>query len=125
MTVAEIRQLLDARVLTGETDLDREVRTVCGSDLMSDVLAFTVPGSLLLTGLTHPQVIRTAQILDLVAVVFVRGKEPAPETIELAGQQHLPLLATELPMYESCGILYSKGLRGCDVEAPETTPNAA
>jgi len=113
MNLADVQKLLAARVLAGEEGLGREAGTVCGSDLMSDVLAFTMPGTLLLTGLTHPQVVRTAQILDLVAVVFVRGKQPGPETVEMAAQQGLPLLSTELPMYEACGLLYSKGLPGC------------
>jgi len=120
MNLADVQKLLGARVLIGKDHLDRSVRTVCGSDLMSDVLAFTAPGSLLLTGLTHPQVIRTAQILDLVGIVFVRGKEPAAETIEMAGQFGIPLLGTDLPMYETCGLLFAQGLPGC--ENPEHVP---
>ena len=113
MKLSEVQRVLQATVLVGEEALGKEAGTVCGSDLMSDVLAFTAPGSLLLTGLVHPQVIRTAQILDLVGIVFVRGKRPGAETIEMAGRQGIPLLSTELPMYESCGVLYRAGLSGC------------
>jgi predicted transcriptional regulator len=80
---------------------------------MSDVLAFAKPGSLLLTGLTNPQVVRTAEMADLRAICFVRGKKPEKETIEMAESKDIPLLVTPLPMFESCGRLYREGLPGC------------
>ena len=85
----------------------------CGADLMSDVLAFTKSDSLLLTGLTNPQVIRTAEIAEIKAVCFVRGKRPQAETVALAQEKGIPLLCASLPMYESCGRLYGSGLPGC------------
>jgi len=113
LTVEEVRQILRAEVLCCEDRLAEEVYSACGCDLMSDVLAFTKPGSLLLTGLTNPQVVRTAEILDLKAVVFVRDKKPDASTIALAEKSGIPLLCSSYPLYESCGLLYAKGLRGC------------
>ncbi len=80
---------------------------------MSDVLAFTRPHSLLLTGLTNPQVVRTAEMAELAAVCFVRGKVPEAETVSFAADEGIPLLRTRLPMFESCGRLHALGLAGC------------
>ncbi len=114
MNLREIQKILNAEVLVGEEVLDQiEPRCVCGSDLMSDVLTFTKEKTLLLTGLTNSQVIRTADMIDLSAVVFVRGKKPPPEVIEMARKNNLPLLSTVLPLYETCGLLYMAGLKGC------------
>ena len=85
----------------------------CGCDLMSDVLSFIKPNSLLLTGLTNPQVIRTAEMADIKAICFIRGKKPDKETVELAKSKNIPLLLTDLPMFEACGRLYKEGLAGC------------
>lgn len=111
--LAQVRDFLEAEVIAGEASLHLEVEMACGSDLMSDVLAFTKPGSLLLTGLTNPQVIRTVEVAEIRAVCFVRGKAPPAETVELAKEKGIPLLCTKLPMYESCGRLYREGLPGC------------
>jgi predicted transcriptional regulator len=113
MTLKEIRRILDAEVLVGDDLLDLEIRMACGSDLMSDVLSFVKSESLLLTGLTNPQVVRTAEMADLAAICFVRGKEPDQVTIEMAQAKNMPLLTTPLPMFESCGRLWAQGLRGC------------
>ncbi|WP_371371569.1 DRTGG domain-containing protein [Sporomusa aerivorans] len=113
MKLAQIRKLLDAEVLSGMEWLDREVKSACGSDLMSDVLAFTNEQALLLTGLTNIQVIRTAEMSDLAGIMFVRGKRPGPEVIAMAKEMGIPLLLTERQMYEACGILYRDGLAGC------------
>ncbi len=113
MNLKQISEILEAEVLVGEEELNLEIIMVCGADLLSDVLAFTKPGSLLLTGLTHPQVIYTAEIAEIKAVCFVRGKRPPEETIELAKKRNIPLLCTSLRMYESCGRLYSHDLPGC------------
>lgn len=80
---------------------------------MSDVLAFTHAGTLLMTGLTNPQVVRTAEMAGIKAIVFVRGKYPPPETISLAEQKNIPLLASRYTMYETCGRLYQAGLASC------------
>lgn len=85
----------------------------CGADLMSDVLAFTHAGTLLMTGLTNPQVVRTAEMAGIVAIVFVRGKLPPAETIALAKEKGIPLLASKYTMYETCGRLYQAGLPSC------------
>lgn len=104
---------MNAELLVGEGSSDMEIEMACGSDLMSDVLAFTKSSSLLLTGLTHPQVIRTAEVAEIKAICFVRGKRPKTETISLAEENGIPLLCTSLPMYEACGLLYDHGLAGC------------
>ena len=113
MTIKEIKEILDAEVITGTNNLDVEVKMGCGSDLMSDVLAFTKSDSLLLTGLTNIQVIRTAEMAGITAICFVRGKKPDEVTIRLAESNGIPLLTTQLPMFESCGQLYRNGLIGC------------
>ncbi|MCX7970878.1 MAG: DRTGG domain-containing protein [Negativicutes bacterium] len=112
MKLADIRDLLRAEVISGGDRLDIEIRSCCGADLMSDVLAFTKEQTMLLTGLTSPQVVRTAEMSDLVAIVFVRGKRPGQPVIELAGEVGIPLLATEYPLFEACGIIYQHGIRG-------------
>ncbi|MGB9879761.1 MAG: hypothetical protein ACPLRM_03270, partial [Anaerolineae bacterium] len=84
MTLAEVLSIIEGKVISSNADLSREVSMACGADLMSDVLAFTHAGTLLMTGLTNPQVVRTAEMAGIVAIVFVRGKLPPPETIALA-----------------------------------------
>ncbi len=93
-----------------EADLDREVACAFGADLMSDVLCYDITHGLLITGLCNPQVMRTAEMADVTAVLLVRGKIPAPETIRLAQQVGIPLLGTSMTMFESCGRLYQAGL---------------
>ena len=112
MTLAEVKATLNCRVLCGEERMDTEVAVACGSDLMSDVLAFIKPGALLLTGLASAQSVRTADVADAKAVVYVRGKEPDEATVALAKEKGLPLLCTELTMYEACGRLHAAGLPG-------------
>lgn len=112
MTVRDISRLLDADVLVGEDNLDKEVHTACGSDMMSDVLAFVKDQSVLLTGLCNPQAVRTAEMMDIVCIVFIRGKIPDAGIIELAKERGLVLLSTKHKMFTSCGILYANGLRG-------------
>jgi predicted transcriptional regulator len=90
-----------------------EVKTAFGADLMSDVLAFAKPGSLLLTGLTNAQVIKTAATRHIAAIILVRGKEPSPEAISLAKELQIPILATKYILFETAGILYAKGIVGC------------
>ena len=113
MTLGEIAKLLTAEVLIGdEKALQMEIKIACGADLMSDVLAYTKENSLLLTGLSQSQVIRTAELMDLNAVVFVRGKRPDLKALELAKEKNIPLLMTDLPLFESCGLLFREGVRG-------------
>ncbi|MBM3326748.1 MAG: hypothetical protein FJY65_07185 [Calditrichaeota bacterium] len=112
MKISEVIKILDCKVFTGEKDLDREVELGCGCDLMSDVLAFIKPGSILLTGLINPQVIRTVEIAEIFAVCFVRGKEPTEEIVNMAKDRDIILLSTTLPMFEACGRLYYVGMMG-------------
>ena len=110
MKLGSILDIVKGKVLISKVDLDLEIPSCGASDLMSDALAFMKPGSLLLTGLVHPQVIRTAEMADLSAVVFVRGKTPSSDTIELAKELDIPLIASPFGMYEMCGLLYRAGL---------------
>ena len=112
MTVGDVREILKARGVCGEDYLEREVHTACGSDMMSDVLAFVKDQSVLLTGLCNTQVIRTAEMMDMVCIVFVRGKVPDEGMIALANEKEIPLLCTGHRMFSACGILYENGLRG-------------
>ena len=113
MKLSEIIEILDAEVIVGAEHLDLDVKTAFGADLMSDVLAFAKTGSLLLTGLTNSQVIRTANILDIAAIILVRGKKPSTETINMARELKIPLLTTKYILFETAGRLYAKGIVGC------------
>jgi serine kinase of HPr protein (carbohydrate metabolism regulator) len=112
MKIRRIKELLDAQVLCGEENLDNEVFSACGSDMMSDVLAFVKDQAVLLTGLVNPQVIRTAEMMDMKCIVFVRSKMPSADMVELAKESGIVLLASRLRMYEACGKLYAGGLAG-------------
>ena len=112
MKICEIRELLDAEVISGEEFLDGEVHAACGCDLMSDVLAFVKDQAVLLTGLCNPQAIRTAEMMDMRCIVFVRGKKPTEEMIELAEDMDVVLLSTKRTMFMACGKLYDAGLKG-------------
>ena len=112
MKISDIVTLLDATVHCGQDHLSAEVSSGCGCDMMSDALAFVKDHSVLLTGLVNPQVIRTAEMIDVQCVVFVRGKAPSQEMIELADERSLVLLSTKYRMFPACGILYSAGLEG-------------
>ena len=101
MTLSEVIEILDADVLCGDGRLHVEVETAFGTDLMSAALAFAKAGSLLLTGLTNHQVVRTANILDIAAIVVVQGKRPSPETIRLAEEMCIPLLSTQYILFEA------------------------
>jgi predicted transcriptional regulator len=113
LKLSEVRDILDAEIIVGEDCLDLEVHTAFGADLMSDVLAFAKAGSLLLTGLTNTQVIRTANVLDIAAIILVRGKKPSSETIALASELKIPILTTKYILFETAGRLYMKGIVGC------------
>lgn len=111
MIVKDIIDILKCDIILA-CDLDAEVRTACGSDMMSDVLAYVKDQSVLLTGLVNPQVIRTAEMMDMVCIVFVRGKFPDQTMIDLANKRGITLLATPYRMFTACGKLYYNGLRG-------------
>ena len=105
MKLREVKEILDANVVVGEEQLDMEVNTAFGADLMSDVMAFAKAGSLLLTGLTNAQVIKTAATRKIAAIIVVRGKEPSTEAIEMAKELKIPILSTAYILFETAGIL--------------------
>jgi hypothetical protein len=114
MILKDISAMLEAEKICVEDLFFKEITMVCASDLMSDVLAFIRKSeTLLLTGLVNPQVIRTAEFAEIVAICFVRGKKPPLGTVTLAKEKNIPLLATKLSMFDACGRLYAEGLRGC------------
>jgi predicted transcriptional regulator len=117
----EVKEILDAEVFVGGEQLDKEVKTAFAADLMSDVLAFATAGSLLLTGITNPQVVRTAEVLDIAAIILVRGKRPSQETIVLAQELKIPLLSTRYIMFETSGRLHERGIVGCIEKIGEKT----
>ena len=110
MKISKIQELLDAQVLCCEENLGKHVYSACGSDLMSDVLAYVKDQAVLLTGLINSQVVRTAMMMDMVCIVFVRSKDPTEEMLSLARDNGIVILSTDKTLYESCGILYSNGL---------------
>ena len=112
MKISTIKELLEADVVCCEDGLARHVYSACGSDMMSDVLAYVKDQAVLLTGLVNSQVIRTAEMMDMNCIVFVRSKMPTAEMIELAQENGMVILTTKKRMYEACGILYSNGLIG-------------
>lgn len=116
MRIKEIREILNAEVLCGCDFLDTEVVNAFSSDLMSDVLAFVKGKTVLLTGLTNQQVVRTAEMADLSAIVFVRGKKPEEDIIRLACENNIILLLTKDTLYTASGKLYSKGLAGIQMD---------
>lgn len=113
VTLAQIKDLLDAEVVVGEDRLDLEIKTAFGADLMSDVLAFARSGCLLITGLSNPQSVRTAYALDIAAIVVCRGKALTNKFIEIARELGIPILWTQYIMFEACGRLYREGITGC------------
>ena len=112
MKISDIENLLDAEVLCGEDLLSTEVFSACCSDMMSDVLAYVTGSTVLLTGLVNEHVIRTAEMVDLECIVFVRGKKPTSDIIEMAEENGMVLLCTDHTLYCTSGILYSNGLTG-------------
>ena len=112
MKIREIKDMLDAEVLCCEELLDTEVYSACCSDMMSDVLAYVKDQGVLLTGLINPQVIRTASMMDMVCIVFVRSKAPSEEMLALARDAGIVVMSTDKTLYTACGILYENGLRG-------------
>ena len=112
MKISEIKSILNADLICGEEFIENEVHTACGSDMMSDVLAYVKEQAVLLSGLVNPQVVRTAEMMDMKCIVFVRGKEPDEDMVELAIERDIVLLSTKLEMFTACGLLYKNGLKG-------------
>jgi predicted transcriptional regulator len=120
VTLREVKAILEADVVVGHDRLDMEVTTGFAADLMSDVLAIAKAGGLLLTGLTNPQIVRTSDVLDIAAIIMVRGKLPLPETIQLAEELQIPILSTKYILFEAAGKLYAKGIVGCVKQVGDT-----
>jgi predicted transcriptional regulator len=120
MNVNELITMIDGNLLNPSADLSREVKGGCGADLMSDVLASVQPEAVLLTGLCNPQVVRTAQMADVAAIILVRGKVPPHETLKLAEEERIALISSPFGMFELCGRLYQSGLRS--FERPVNCP---
>ena len=120
MTIKDMVDVLHARILCGAERVDTKVHTACCSDLMSDVLAFVNEKTVLITGLTNPHVLRTADMLDLKCLVYVRGKVPGEEILEQAEEQGLVVITTRETAFTACGLLYAAGLRGVPIEWPES-----
>ena len=112
MLIKEIQMILDAELLVGEELLETEVNTACGSDMMSDVLAYVKDQAVLITGLLNQQAIRTAAMMDMVCVVFVRGKQPREDILEIAKENGIAVMTTTHRMFTACGMLYEAGLNG-------------
>lgn len=112
LTIKDVRDILDGEVLVGEENLGNPVDTACGSDLMSDVLAFVKDKTVLITGLINPHVVRTSEMLDITCIVFSRGKRPGDEILEMAREAGITVIITKLTTYTACGELYLHGLPG-------------
>ena len=125
MTLDELVKLIYGHVLTDNVDLTVEVEGGCGADLMSDVLASIQPNAVLLTGLCNPQVVRTAQMADVAAIIFVRGKVPTQDIIDLANDEQIPLITAPYGMFELCGRLYKAGLPSLEMRVMRTLDDAA
>ena len=112
MKIQKVQDIRQAELLCGVDLLETEVHSACGSDMMSDVLAFVKDQALLLTGLMNPQVVRTAEMMDIRCIVFVRGKRPDFAMINMAQERDIVMMTTPLRMYSACGRLYTAGLQG-------------
>lgn len=112
MKISTVKELLEAEVCCCEEQLDEEVYSACGSDMMSDVLAYVKDQAVLLTGLVNSQVVRTAEMMDMCCIVMVRSKKPTEEMINLSRNAGIVMMTTDLRMYDACGKLYANGLVG-------------
>lgn len=112
MKIKDLISIIEGEIVFGEEFIENEVFSACGSDMMSDVLAFVKEQAVMLTGLVNPQVVRTAEMMDMKCIVFVRGKRPDMGMIELAEERGIVLVCSKLEMFTACGKLYENGLRG-------------
>ena len=117
MKISTIADLLGAQVIYGEDIMENEVHSACGCDMMSDVLAYVKDQSVLLTGLVNAQVVRTAEMMDMLCIVFIRGKRPDDAIIRLAQQRGIAVMTSPYRMFTACGLLYENGLKGgCETD---------
>ncbi len=114
MKIKDILKILNGELVVGEDKLDLDIQVAGASDMISDILLMAKAGMMILTGLNSPQIIRSASMLDVKAVVVVRGKFPLPKMIEMASQYGVVLMTTKFGMYKSCGVLYSNGVKGLE-----------
>ena len=112
MTIGDVKEILEARIMVGGERMGEQVETACGSDLMSDVLAFVKDKTVLITGLINPHVVRTSEMLDITCIVFSRGKLPSEEILEMAEEVGIAVISSPLTTYTACGELYVHGLPG-------------
>ena len=115
MKIKEIVRLVNGKLLTSEYNKNKEIKCAFAADLISDILMCTKEPTLLLTGLTNPQIIRLADMIDLEGIVFVRGKKPPKEIIDMAKERELPLIITPFTMFKTSGILFQNGIRSCSI----------
>ena len=118
MTIGDVKEILEAKVLIGGDRMNEPVDTACGSDLMSDVLAFVKEKTVLITGLINPHVVRTSEMLDITCIVFSRGKMPSEEILEMAEEVGITVISSPLTTYTACGALYLHGLPGTKPKKP-------
>ncbi len=116
MTLKEVKDTLNAEMISGDHELEKEIKCAFAAELLSDVLALAQEGALLITGFTHPQVVYAADAANLCAILFVRGRWPSESTKQLATQKKIPLLSTPYMMFEACGLLYEYGLKTCSIK---------
>ncbi len=121
MLLTQIKEILDAQVIAGKGDMNQVVDFGYGCDLMSDVLAYVQNNIVLLTGLVHPQVIRTAEMLDIKAIVIVRGKKPGSDLIEMANRRDIVIMTTKHSLFTASGLLFKNGLIGEEIAHNELT----
>jgi len=120
VTLDKISELLNADMLWTGNTRGIDIQVAKASDLMSDVLTFSGPGKLLITGLTNKHTIHTCEIAGIQAIIFVRGKKPSAEMIELGKKNKIFLFASNLSMFETCGILYTNGIKGVQIHQKNT-----
>ena len=113
MKLCDCVETLGARIMVPADDMEMDIKVACGADLMSDVMAFACNSNeVMLTGLVNPQTIRTAEMMDVKVVVFVRGKTPSEQMLEMGREKGICILCTKLPMFTACGLLYQGGVKG-------------
>jgi predicted transcriptional regulator len=116
VTLREVKDILNAEMISGDHELEKDIKCAFAAELLSDVLALAQEGALLITGFTHPQVVYAADAANLCAILFVRGRWPNESTQQLATQKKIPLLSTPYMMFEACGLLYEYGLKTCSIK---------
>ena len=113
MKLSELAKMINGSILVGSDQPDLIIDKAFAADLLSDVLALTDERTTLVTGMINPQVMRVAEILNVTAVIFVRGKNPPPSLVKYAIELNIPLVSTKKTMFETCGLMYAHGVRAC------------